>query len=79
MKSVLTETLQKLYNYSKKIDDGNITEKSLTIYENMEDQIIDAYKAGELERGEYIGIWSLYYTVKIRFHHALGHGKATHI
>lgn len=61
MKSVFTELLQLLGDYSEKVDNGTFSDDDYTAYQELESRIISAYKKGYFHNREYRALTSAYY------------------
>ena len=64
MKSVFTELLQLLGEYSEKVDDETFSDDDYIDYQRLEARIIDAYKIGYFHNREYRTLTSAYYFIK---------------
>ena len=64
MKSVFTELLQLLGEYSEKVDDETFSDGDYIDYQELESRIINAYKKGYFHNREYRALTSAYYFIK---------------
>ena len=64
MKSVFTELLQILGDYSEKVDNETFSDNDYIEYQNLEARIINAYKNGYFHNREYRALTSAYYYIK---------------
>lgn len=64
MKSVFTELLQLLGDYSEKVDNGTFSDDDYTDYQRLEARIVDSYKIGYYGNVEYRALTSAYYYIK---------------
>ena len=64
MKSVFTELLQFLGEYSEKVDSGSLSHDDYTEYQRLEARIINAYQRGYYHRQEYEVLTGAYYYIK---------------
>ena len=64
MKSVFTELLQILGDYSEKVDNAAFSDNDYIDYQNLEARIINAYKNGYFHNREYRALTSAYYYIK---------------
>lgn len=64
MKSVFTELLQLLGDYSEKVDNGTISDDDYIDYQRLEARIINAYKVGYFHNREYEALTGAYYYIK---------------
>ena len=75
MKSVFTELLQQLGEYSEKVDDGTLTHDDFGQFQFLEPQIISAYKSGHIHNIEYRVLTGAYYYIKDGAREVLGLDK----
>ena len=64
MKSVFTELLQLLGDYSEKVDNETFSDDDYMDYQRLEARIINAYKNGYFHNREYRALTSAYYYIK---------------
>ena len=64
MKSVFTELLQLLGEYSEKVDDGTLTHDDFGEFQKLESRIIKAYQRGYFHNREYRALTAAYYFIK---------------
>lgn len=64
MKSVFTELLQLLGEYSEKVDNETLSDSDYIEYQKLEVRIIDAYKIGYFHNREYRALTSAYFYIK---------------
>ena len=64
MKSVFTELLQILGDYSEKVDNETFSDNDYIEYQNLEARIINAYKNGYFHNREYRALTSAFLFIK---------------
>lgn len=64
MKSVFTELLQLLGEYSEKVDNETFSDDDYIEYQRLEARIINAYKVGYFHNREYEALTGAYYFIK---------------